>query len=157
MRWISQSLCILGLAGFCSLLTSDLPAQEKELQGGIYGGGGGGLKLLRKVESSFTNLDDQQQNDGSFYQAYVFKLVAGRTYYVRMSSDNGDFDPFFWIRGTENLNQVNPQTDALFSRQASGKELWCQFKASRNRQVLLIANTRNKGETGPYTLEVYTK
>ena len=157
MRCVLKSIWIVVLIACVAevLVFAGQVQGQEEVKGGVHQGGGGGLVLARRIESFFSDADDQQSNDGSHYHAYLFKLEKGKKYYVRMNSVRNDFRPFFWIRGLENTESIDGRR-ALFGRQATGGELWCWFSSSRTRQILFIANTEKKGQTGNYTLEVYT-
>jgi hypothetical protein len=154
--WVC-AVILVGLGGPSTReFTPSAYGQEKaEVEGGGYGGGGGKLVLLRKIAGTLSSKDDKQSNDGSYYNGYLFKVQQGRKYYVRMTSVDGDFKPFFWVRGLANIDDIDGRR-ALFQQQATGKELWCWFVAGRTRQLLFIANTEKAGQTGNYVLEIYT-
>lgn len=92
-----------------------------------------------------------QLRDGSYYRVYKFRLVPGRAFEFRLSSN--DFDAFLWIQPEGDISVDR----ALAKDDDSGGGTNAVIRGNwngRETDVLIVVNSYRGGESGRFLLEV---
>ena len=89
---------------------------------------------------------DAAMPDGSYYDAFVFRAVAGQSYAVTLSSE--EFDTFLHVNGPGGLATENDDAD----EGATHSKL--EFTAPESGEVRICANSLTRRETGRYSVSL---